>query len=68
MRDNGFARANPPFSAEDGDVARAAGTKPHYTSRKEQHSEGCCFVPDGLLVTGENRDIFPFTAPAFRAQ
>jgi hypothetical protein len=52
----------------DGDVAVVARTKPHYTALKAEHIEGCCFVPDGLLVTSENRSIFLFTDPAFRGQ
>ncbi len=50
----------------DGDVGRVTKTKPHYTILKDEHIEGCCFLPDGLLVTSENRDLFLFTDPAFR--
>ena len=50
----------------DGDVARVATTRPAFTPLKDQHVEACCFVPDGLLATSENRSIFLFTDPAFR--
>jgi hypothetical protein len=50
----------------DGDVARVNNAKPHHTKLENQHIEGCCFVPEGLLVTSERRMIFLFTDPAFR--
>ena len=50
----------------DGDVARVSNAKPHHTKLENQHIEGCCFVPEGLLVTSERRMIFLFTDPAFR--
>ena len=50
----------------DGDVARVSETEPHHTTLKNEHIEGCCFVPDGLLATSERRTIFLFTDPAFR--
>ena len=50
----------------DGDVTRVGDVEPHYTKLKDQHIEGCCFVPDGLLATSERRNIFLFTDPAFR--
>jgi hypothetical protein len=52
----------------DGDVARVFKAKPHYTELKNEHIEGCCFVPEGLLATSERRMIFLFTDPAFRGQ
>jgi hypothetical protein len=52
----------------DGDVARVIEAKPHHTKLKNEHIEGCCFVPEGLLVTSERRNIFLFTNPAFRGQ
>ncbi len=52
----------------DGDVSRVNQAKPTYTKFKDQHIEGCCFVPDGLLVTSERRGIFLFTDPAFRGK
>jgi hypothetical protein len=48
-----------------GDVARVSEVEPHHTKLKDQHIEGCCFVPDGLLATSERRNIFLFTDPAF---
>ena len=50
----------------DGDVARVNEVEPHRTELRDQHVEGCCFVPDGLLATSERRMIFLFTDPAFR--
>ena len=52
----------------DGDVARVINAKPHHTKLKNEHIEGCCFVPGGLLATSERRNIFLFTDPAFRGQ
>lgn len=52
----------------DGDVARVGRANPHHTKVKNKHIEGCCFVPEGLLVTSERRMIFLFTDPAFRRQ
>jgi hypothetical protein len=52
----------------DGDVTRVSNTNPHLTKLKNEHIEGCCFVPQGLLATSERRTIFLFTDPAFRGQ
>jgi hypothetical protein len=52
----------------DGDVTRVSNANPHHTKLKNEHIEGCCFVPEGLLVTSERRTIFLFTDPAFRGQ
>jgi hypothetical protein len=52
----------------DGDVTRVSNATPHHTKLKNEHIEGCCFVPEGLLVTSERRMIFLFTDPAFRRQ
>ncbi len=35
--------------------------KPHFVKFGNQHIEGCCFVPNGLIVTSENRSIYLFT-------
>ena len=50
----------------NGDVARAGRGKPHQTKFKHEHVEGCTFVPEGLLVTAESREIFLFEDEAFR--
>src|SRR6266705_3197826 len=50
----------------DGDVARVSNANPHHTKLENEHIEGCCFVPEGLLVTSERRMIFLFTDQAFR--
>ena len=52
----------------NGDVTRVSNANPHHTKLKNEHIEGCCFVPQGLLVTSERRMIFLFTDPAFRGQ
>ena len=52
----------------DGDVTRVSNANPHHTKLENEHIEGCCFVPEGLLVTSERRTIFLFTDPAFRGQ
>jgi hypothetical protein len=52
----------------DGHVRRVSKANPHHTELKNEHIEGCCFVPEGLLVTSERRVIFLFTDPAFRRQ
>jgi len=52
----------------DGDVTRVTNANPHHTKLENEHIEGCCFVPEGLLVTSERRMIFLFTDPAFRRQ
>jgi hypothetical protein len=52
----------------DGHMRRVIKANPHHTKLKNEHIEGCCFVPEGLLVTSERRMIFLFTDPAFRRQ
>lgn len=52
----------------DGDVSRVAKVLPHFTRCKDEHIESCSFVSDGLLATSEDREIFLFTAAAFRVQ
>ena len=52
----------------EGDVARVSNENPHHINLENEHIEGCCFVPEGLLVTSERRMIFLFTDPAFRGQ
>ena len=52
----------------NGDVTRVSNATPHHTKLKNQHIEGCCFVPEGLVVTSERRMIFLFTDLAFRGQ
>jgi hypothetical protein len=49
----------------DGDPARAGKGKPYQRKFKDSKAEGCTFVPDGLLVTAEDRDIFLFTDEPF---
>jgi hypothetical protein len=52
----------------DGDLTRVTKANPHHTKLENEHIEGCCFVPEGLLATSERRMIFLFTDPAFRGQ
>ena len=49
----------------DGDPAKVEKRKFYQHKIKNTHAEGCAFVPDGLLVTTETRDIFLFTDPPF---
>ncbi|HTG45069.1 MAG TPA: hypothetical protein VK633_11115 [Verrucomicrobiae bacterium] len=39
---------------------------PYRIKFKHDHVEGCCFVPGGLLITAESREIFLLTDPAFQ--
>lgn len=49
----------------EGDPARA-GHAPWRRARfKDRQIEGCCFVPEGLLVTAETRQVYLFTDEAF---
>jgi hypothetical protein len=52
----------------EGDISVAGKRKAHEVKLKDEHIEGCCFVPDGLLATSERRTIFLFTDPAFRGE
>lgn len=45
----------------NGDISSAGKLKPHFVKFKNEHIEGCCFVPDGLIVTSEDRSIYLFT-------
>lgn len=44
-----------------GDPARILERKPHHTKFKHDGVEACTFVPEGLLVTSESREIYLFT-------
>ena len=50
----------------DGDVGLVSTGTPYHTKLKNEHIEGCCFVPDGLLATSESREILLFIDPPFR--
>lgn len=49
----------------DGDVSRVVKGKSYHTRFRNEHIEACAFVPDGLMVTSEDREMFLFTDPAF---
>jgi hypothetical protein len=49
----------------NGDINSAANIKPHHVKFRSEHIEGCCFVPDGLLVTSEDRTVYLFTHKFF---
>ena len=51
----------------NGDPARATRGKPYHTRLADEHIEACTFVPEGLLVTAESREIYLFTDEPFRA-
>ena len=42
----------------DGDVGRAAAAPPRVLAVPKGKLEGVCFVPDGLLLTSESREVF----------
>jgi hypothetical protein len=48
------------------DLAKLAKQKPYHTKLRDAHIEGCCFVPEGMLVTAESREIYLFTDEPFR--
>jgi hypothetical protein len=50
----------------DGEVARAGKGKPFQTKFRNEHIEGCTFVPEGLIATAESREIYLYTDAAFR--
>ena len=50
----------------DGEPWRASKGKPAQTKFKHEHVEACTFVPEGLLVTAESREIYLFTDEALR--
>ena len=50
----------------DGDLKSAGETKPSWTKFHHEHIEACCFVPEGLLVTAESREIYLFSGDIFR--
>jgi hypothetical protein len=61
-----IAKSGPYVYEIHGNIAAAGKAKAIHTKFKHEHIEGCCFVPEGLLATSENREIFLFTNPAFR--
>jgi hypothetical protein len=52
----------------DGEVARVGKGKPFQTKFRHEQIEGCAFVPEGLLATAESREIYLYTAAAFRSK
>lgn len=50
----------------DGDLKSAGDFKPVWTKFHHEHIEACCFVPEGLLVTAESREIYLFSGDVFR--
>lgn len=52
----------------NGDVRNAGQVVPGRTRFKGKHIEGCCFVPEGLLATSEDRKIYLFTDPVFHME
>jgi hypothetical protein len=50
----------------NGDLRTAGEAKPFWTKFRHEHIEACCFVPEGLLATAESREIYLFSAPAFK--
>lgn len=52
----------------NGEVSRAGMVKPYQAKFRHEHIEGCTFVPGGLLATAESREVYLYTAPAFRGE
>ncbi|MCI0744721.1 MAG: hypothetical protein L0Y58_04870 [Verrucomicrobia subdivision 3 bacterium] len=50
----------------NGDVSQAGSAPRTFTRFVNELMEGACFVGNGLLVSAEARQIYLFTAPAFR--
>jgi hypothetical protein len=50
----------------NGDLAGAGKARFHRVRLRDEHIEGCCFVPQGMLATAESREIYLFTDEAFR--
>jgi hypothetical protein len=50
----------------DDDVAKATRVDPRVKPFKHDSAEACTFVPDGLLVAAESREIYLFTDEMFR--
>jgi hypothetical protein len=44
----------------NGDIASIGKAKVRHSQYLDPHMEGVCFVPEGLLVTNEDRDVFLF--------
>jgi hypothetical protein len=61
-----LAKSGPYVYEIYGNILAAGKEKPLHTKFKHEHIEACCFVPEGLLATAENREIFLFTDPGFR--
>jgi hypothetical protein len=50
-----------------GEPERATHGKAHESTKfRDEHIEGCTFVPEGLLATAESREIYLFTDEGFR--
>jgi hypothetical protein len=49
-----------------GEVVQAGTAKAYFAKFRDKRIEGCCWAPDGLLVTAETREIYLFTEPAFK--
>jgi hypothetical protein len=50
-----------------GEPERATHGKAHESTKfRDEHIEGCTFVPEGLLATSESREIYLFTDEGFR--
>ena len=47
----------------DGDPKNAATADPVKIRYKDTNIEGCCFSPNGVLVTAESRQVYLFTEP-----
>ncbi len=50
----------------NGDIAHAGGVIPRYARYIDLHMEAACFVPEGVLVATEGRDVFLFRDEHFK--
>ena len=60
-----IAKAGPFVFKIDGDVSKAGGQKPSRVKFKHDSTEGCCFVPGGLIACAESREIYFFSQEGF---
>ncbi len=63
-----LAKSGPFIFSVDGDIAAATRVVPKHKLFPHETMEACTFVPEGLLVACESREIFLFTDEVFRTR
>ncbi len=63
-----LAKSGPYIFLVNGDIATATRVVPKHKIFFHETMEACTFVPEGLLVASESRDIFLFTDEMFRGK